>query len=229
MSGVAIALRRHYHQRLTQNPLPGPAEVVAWLGAVQAQDYPGAKWALGLRMQDAADDIVERAFSDGAILRTHVMRPTWHFVTPADIRWMLNLTASRVNAASAYMYRQLELDDALFLRGSAVIARALQGGRQLTRVELGGALAEAGIVAEGARLSYIVMRAELDHRVQRPPARQAVHLCASGRTRSEVQGFGARRSLGGAHPTLLQGSWAGHCAGVCLVIRTDSGRCPQRS
>ena len=162
MSGVAIALRRHYHQRLTQNPLPGPAEVVAWLGAVQAQDYPGAKWALGLRMQDAADDIVERAFSDGAILRTHVMRPTWHFVTPADIRWMLNLTASRVNAASAYMYRQLELDDALFLRGNAVIARALQGGRQLTRVELRGALAEAGIVAEGARLSYIVMRAELD-------------------------------------------------------------------
>src|SRR5205807_2269233 len=105
-----------------------PDEVVAWLGAVQAQDYPGAKWALGLRMQNATDDMIERAFTAGTILRTHVMRPTWHFVTPADIRWLLELTAPRVKAVNAYAHRQLALDDALFLRSNAVIARALQGG-----------------------------------------------------------------------------------------------------
>lgn len=171
MAATAIALQRLYQQRLSQNPFATPGEVVAWLGAVQAQDYLGAKWALGLRMQNATDDVIERAFTDGTILRTHVMRPTWHFVTPADIRWILELTAPRVNAANAYMYRQLELDDALFLRSNAAIAKALQGGQQLTRAELGSALAQAGIVAEGMRLGYIVHRAELDAVVCSGPRR----------------------------------------------------------
>src|SRR3990170_2048414 len=101
---MAIALRRLYQQRLPQDPFATPGEVVPWLGAVQAQDYLGAKWSLGLRMQNATDDSIERAFSDGSILRTHIMRPTWHFVTPADIRWMQELTAARVNAVSATTY-----------------------------------------------------------------------------------------------------------------------------
>ena len=60
---------------------------------MQAQDYLGAKWALGLRLPGTTDAKIEQAFNDGAILRTHVMRPTWHFVAPADIRWLLALTA----------------------------------------------------------------------------------------------------------------------------------------
>ena len=162
MAPVEIALKRLSQQRLAHNPLAAPAEVVAWLGAVQAQDYPGAKWALGLRMQDATDDAIDRAFDSGAILRTHVMRPTWHFITPADIRWMLELTAPRVRAVMASADRRLELDDALFARSNTAIAKALEGGRQLTRAELGAALAEAGIAATGQRLGHIVMRAELD-------------------------------------------------------------------
>ncbi|OGO27879.1 MAG: hypothetical protein A2Z16_07450 [Chloroflexi bacterium RBG_16_54_18] len=158
---MAIALRRLYQQRLSHDLFATPGEVVAWLGAVQAQDYLGAKWSLGLRMKNATDDSIERAFSDGSILRTHIMRPTWHFVTPADIRWMQELTAARVNAVSATTYRQLELDGALFSRSNAAIAKALQGGQQLTRTELGLALAEAGIFAEGLRLALLVSRAEL--------------------------------------------------------------------
>ena len=171
MTSTAIALRRLAQQRLAARPLATAAEVVAWLGAVQAQDYPGAKWALGQRMRAATDDAIERAFSDGAILRTHVMRPTWHFVTPADIRWMLALTAPRVNAAMAYYFRQFELDDALFARTNAVIAAALQGGQHLTRAELGTALARAGINATGTRLAHIVSRAELDAVVCSGPRR----------------------------------------------------------
>ncbi len=137
--------------------------MVQWLGAVQAQDYPGALWAVGLRMQHATEADIEDACADGTILRTHVMRPTWHFVTPADIRWMLALTAPRVNAVSAYAYRTLELDDALFARSNAVLAKALQGGKQLTRVELAITLQQGGIATDDLRrLTYLMMRAELD-------------------------------------------------------------------
>ena len=162
MTAIMIANSRLYQQHLSHHPFLTPAEVVASLGAVQAQDYLGAKWALGLRMQNATDAIVERALTEGTILRTHVMRPTWHFVAPADIRWLLELTASRVKTKLVTMDRRLELDKALLLRSYAVITDALRGGSQLTRVELGSALAQSGIVAKGLRLIHILMHAELD-------------------------------------------------------------------
>lgn len=171
MAPTTIALRRLNQQRLASSPGATPDEVVAWLGAVQAQDFAGAKWALGLRMRNATDAAIERAFADGTILRTHVMRPTWHFVTPATIRWMLELTAARVNAVNAYVYRQVGLDDALFGRANAIIADALQGGQQLTRAQLGTTLAHAGIEAEGLRLGCLLQRAELDAVVCSGPRR----------------------------------------------------------
>ena len=93
-----IADRRFLNQYVTRIGHRRPADVVAWMGAVQAQEYEPAKWGLGLRMRDGAVDAeIDRAFEEGRILRTHVMRPTWHFVTPADIRWLLELTAPRVH------------------------------------------------------------------------------------------------------------------------------------
>ena len=73
---------------LSSHPFQSPDEVVTHLGAVQAQDFAAAKWSVGLRMQKATDAIVEKAFNEGKFLRTHVMRPTWHFIMPEDIRWM---------------------------------------------------------------------------------------------------------------------------------------------
>src|SRR5579864_1172347 len=140
MINLDIAHRRLHNQHITRRTLETPQALVEWLGTVQAQDFAAAKWALGLRLPGVTDDNIEQAFTDGAILRTHVMRPTWHFVSPADIRWLLALTAPRVNALNAYYYRQQELDDALIARTNAVIARALQGRRYLTRAELGHAL-----------------------------------------------------------------------------------------
>lgn len=89
-----VPRQRLLSQRLSRSTFRSAEEVVAWLGAVQAQDYAAAKWALGARMHGATDDDVEQAFARGDILRTHVLRPTWHFVTPHDIRWMLALTAN---------------------------------------------------------------------------------------------------------------------------------------
>ena len=162
MPNLEIAQRRLLNQHIAGAPLAEPCAVVAWLGVVQSQDYPAAKWAVGQRVQDATDTAIEQAFREGAILRTHVLRPTWHFVLPADIRWMLALTAPRVHAAMAYNYRLLELDDALFAESQAVLAKALQGGRQLTRPELVSALQQAGFAADNLRLSHLLIRAELD-------------------------------------------------------------------
>ena len=91
------------------------------------------------------------------------MRPTWHFVTPTDIRWLLALTAPRVHAVNAPRYRELELDDATLKRSRKALTKALHGGQQLTREELGETLEKAGIAeAKGQRLAYIVMHAELE-------------------------------------------------------------------
>lgn len=171
MPPLDIAHQRLHNQRLTGAKFEKPADVVAWLGAVQSQEYLLAKWALGLRSQNMTDADVEHAFNEGHILRTHVMRPTWHFVTPADIRWLLALTAPRVDAVNAYMYRQVELDDTMFRRSNEVIVKALEGGKHLTREELATALEGAGIVAEGFRLSYLMQRAELDALICSGPRR----------------------------------------------------------
>ncbi len=131
-----------------------------------------AKWALGLRLKGATDEVVELAFTNGSILRTHIMRPTWHFVTPADIRWMLALTAPRVNAIGALYFRKLELDQAVFSKSHAAITKALQGGNMLTRDELRGVLEAAGVPTRGPlRMGYIMMRAELDGIISSGPRR----------------------------------------------------------
>jgi hypothetical protein len=158
-----IGLRRLFNQQLTQPTFENPADLVAWLGAVQAQDFAAAKWAVGQRLAGATDTLIEQAVSTGAILRTHVLRPTWHFVAPADIRWLLALTAPHVNALNSTYYRKFELDEPLFRRTNAALTKALQGGQQLTRPELVAVLRQAGIeAADLLRFGLIIMRAELD-------------------------------------------------------------------
>ena len=104
---------------------------------MQAQDYAGARWAVGQRAKGITDAGVEQAFDEGAILRTHILRPTWHFVAPADIRWMLALSGPRVNDVCASAYRTFEIDRTVAARSRRVLERALGGGKQLTRAELG--------------------------------------------------------------------------------------------
>jgi hypothetical protein len=163
-STLDIAHRRLHTQHIAGAPLQTPEDVVRHLSAVQAQDYQAAKWAVGLRLGDnARDSDIDEAFTTGTILRTHVLRPTWHFVLPADIRWLLALTAPRVHVFNAYYYRKLELDDALFARSHAIIRKALENGKHLTRPELGAILEQEGIdTHDGVRLGYILIHAELE-------------------------------------------------------------------
>lgn len=168
---VDITSYRLHNQCLSHNKLNEPADVVSWLGAVQAQDYAGAKWALGQRINNATDTAIEKAFNEGDILRTHMMRPTWHFVSPADIRWIQMLTAPRVHIGSGFMYRKLELDTAIVRKSYAVLEKVLQGRKYLTRSELASEFEKAGIVAAGQRLGYFMMSAELDGVVCSGPRR----------------------------------------------------------
>jgi hypothetical protein len=172
---VNVAAHRLRNQRLVGARFDTPADTVRWLGAVQSQDYPGAKWALALRTRDVDDTVLDRAFDAGAFLRTHVMRPTWHFVAPEDLRWLLALTGPRVHAANAGVYRMCELDAKLLRRAHARFTKALQGGRSLTRQELAAVLEAGGIEASGVRLAYIVMHAELDGLLCSGPMRGKQH------------------------------------------------------
>jgi hypothetical protein len=158
-----IANARLNNQRITRAGKRSPADVVAWLGAVQAQEYAAASWGLGLRMKDGtSEDTLDRALATGDILRTHVLRPTWHFVTPADIRWMLELTRAHVHRRMQTYHRQMGLDAATFSRGAALIERALGDRRCLTRAEIGEELRRAGLALDRIRLSHLAMYAELE-------------------------------------------------------------------
>jgi hypothetical protein len=154
---------RLHNQCLSQTELTSPVEVVSWFGAIQAQDFAGAKWALGQRLKNATEAEIDRAFNEGRILRTHVMRPTWHFVAPADIRWLLMLTAPRVHAANGYQYRALEISPSLIHQSQKILEKALKGGKYLTREELASSLEQAGISSEiQLKVTYLVLSSELD-------------------------------------------------------------------
>jgi len=157
----ALLETRLRNQGLTDPRRRRAADVVGWLGAVQAQDYTGAAWAVSLRSRGLTLSDVDAALASGAIVRTHVLRPTWHFVAPADLRWMLALTGPRVRALMATYDRRLELDSRVYARARRVMERALEGGRHLTRAQLSAALAAAKIPATGQRLAHLVMHAEL--------------------------------------------------------------------
>ncbi|GIG56252.1 hypothetical protein Lfu02_06240 [Longispora fulva] len=157
-----IAAWRMHNQRLWGDPRATPAEVVAGLAAMQAQEFAVARWSVAQRCTGVTAAAMDAAYDAGEILRTHLLRPTWHFALPADLRWLLALTAPRVHALNAYYYRRTELDDAVFARTNALLAGVLAGGNHLTRQELAAFLAGEGIVAAGLRMGYILMRAELD-------------------------------------------------------------------
>jgi len=161
MDKRAILQLRLQNQLLTDKPFKNAADVVTWFGAVQSQDFEGAKWGVAQRINDPVHCGIQGVFDNGQILRTHVLRPTWHFVSPPDIKWMLKLTAPRILAACATVFRQVQLSDKIFKRSNRVIEKTLNEGAR-TRGELKKALEQKGIRTDDIRLICILMRAELD-------------------------------------------------------------------
>lgn len=162
MTVLEVARRRLRHSGLTETPFETPVDVVSHLGAMQAQDYGPAKWSIAQRASSLTDDDLERAVADGSILRTHLLRPTWHFVARDDIRWLLALTGPRVQQQNGPRYRELELDERMLSRCRSAIESALEGENHLTRNEIAEILDRAGIDVSGQRLPYVLMHCELE-------------------------------------------------------------------
>lgn len=166
--------RRLANQRLAGGLFKDPVEAVTALGAVQAQDFYGSLWGLAQRLPKTTERAMEAYFTGGRILRFHVLRPTWHFVAPADVRWMLKLSSHRVHSISGTMYRQLGIDVPTVKKTFKIIEKALRGGNMLTRNELGAMLDKGGVKVgkgDGMRLGYLMFHAELEALVTSGPRR----------------------------------------------------------
>jgi len=158
---ASVVRRRLREQRLTGEPFATPAQAVAWSGAVQAQEHAEALWSLGMRVRDHDEAAVRSACDRGEIIRTHVLRPTWHFVAAADLRWMLRLTGARVQAKDAGRLRTLGLDEGTLGHIHELFASTLADGEPRTRRELATVLEAAGIDTDGQRIAHAVLHAEL--------------------------------------------------------------------
>lgn len=156
----SIVARRLAAHRLV-DPSGSVVELVQYLGAVQAQDRAGCRWAVGLRT-GATDAEVQRALDEARVLRTHAMRGTWQLVAPADVHWLLGLVGPRVLASAKRRFEELGLDDRVAKRSREVLEKALSDGHHRTRDEMAEVLNGARIDTSGQRLSHLLYRAELE-------------------------------------------------------------------
>jgi len=157
-----IAAIRLISQQIEGTAFKTAKDIVHWMGAMQAQDYNMAKWAIGLRLPGLTDKLLEGAIDKGEIIRTHLLRPTWHFVSAEAIYWMLELTAPQIKTAQKTRLKQLEITDEIINKSHGLLEKALEGGQHLTREELRTKFEKAKIATGENRLSHLLLRAELD-------------------------------------------------------------------
>jgi hypothetical protein len=162
MTSREVAHLRIANQQMAGTHFTRPADLVQWMSCMQAQDFHMAKWAVGCRLREMSDASVEQDFNDGKILRTHVLRPTWHFVCPADIRWLLKLSAPKVKAMCRIYHQKLGIDHAILRQSKKIITKALNKHGRLTREELSSILHKEKINVSESRVGHLLMDAELD-------------------------------------------------------------------
>lgn len=153
---------RLLNQQLLNPLFREPKELVSWMGAMQAQNYSMVKWAVGMRLKSATIQAVEKALHEGEILRTHVMRPTWHLVAAEDIRWMLKLSAQRIISANDSFAKGYDLDipNELYTKAHDLLEKILCGKKSLTKQEIAEHFNRSGIVADNHRMTRFMARAE---------------------------------------------------------------------
>lgn len=162
MTLTEISDNRLINQRVYTPDIHSVKDLVTWMGAIQAQDFTMAKWAVGIRMKDSTNETIEAAFNKGEIIRTHLLRPTWHLVSSDDIYWMLELTAPKIKSSLSLRRQRLGLSSEVLSKTNAIIEKALSGGFVLTREELAEKFHDANIKTDENRLSHIMFSAELD-------------------------------------------------------------------
>lgn len=173
-----VARRRLDGLLLAGTDLAAPHEVVGRLTAMQAQDHPRGRWSIAQRTLAPSAATVDAAFNDGEILRTHLLRPTWHYVTPGNLRWLIKISGPRVDRAISSKYRQLELDPPTLRRAVDVIGASTADGPK-TRDELATALNNQRISTAGERITFVLMHAELAGVICSGPMRRRQHTYAA--------------------------------------------------
>ena len=162
MDSTDIVIARLISQQITGSKFTTVKDLVGWMGALQAQDYAMSKWALGVRLPGAILQDIETAIDAGDILRTHVLRPTWHLVSASDIYWMLALSAPQIKSSLKSRHLQLGLSETVLKQSSTLIEKALSGGKHLTREELLAEFKNAKMATDDNRASHLLLMAELD-------------------------------------------------------------------
>lgn len=162
MNASEIARLRLSNQQLIGSTLKTPQEIVSWMGAVQAQDFNMAKWALGVRLSGLNNQLVEDALNKGDLVRTHMLRPTWHLVAGDDIHWMLALSRPRLSSAAKSYNKMVGLTDLVREKAQDIIQQALEFGKHLTRPQLGKILKDKGVEVNLHQLNHIMFGAELN-------------------------------------------------------------------
>lgn len=157
-----IANFRLLNQQISQRQFNKPEDLVRWMGALQAQDFPMSRWAIGIRLTNSTELTINKAINEAKIIRTHVLRPTWHIVCADDLRWMLALTAPRIRASMKSRHRDLELNNTVLKKTNKLIEKALNGSNHLTRDDLVAVFQNAKIATDDNRAAHILMNAELD-------------------------------------------------------------------
>lgn len=155
---------RLLNQQLLNPTYRHPKELVSWMGAIQAQDNTMVKWAVGIRLKSGTMKAVEKALHDGEILRTHVMRPTWHLVAAEDIRWMLKLSEQRLKSIynSYAKGGGLDISEALITKSNTLLEKILCGNKSLTKQEITEYFERSGIPADTHHINRFMSRAEVE-------------------------------------------------------------------
>lgn len=151
-----IARLRLIAQRIAGPGVSSAADVVRWMGALQAQNYPGALTSVALRTASGTRQAVEAALDAGEIVRSWPIRGTLHLMAAGDLPWILPLTAQRVLASAGRRRAQLGIDDAILDRAQTVVQQCLAGGHRLRRVEMLARWEEAGLSISGQRGYYLL-------------------------------------------------------------------------
>lgn len=157
-----ISRLRLLSQQVAATKFKSAKEIVWWMGAMQTQDYNMALWAIGVRLQGSTEKHVQDAIDRGDIIRTHLLRPTWHFVSADDIYWMLEIAAPNILGSLKSRHRELELTDDIIKKSNKLIEKALTGNKHLTKDELINDLEKAKIATNDQRAAHILLHAELD-------------------------------------------------------------------
>ena len=172
MTPSEITHMRLYNQQIEGSVCTTPKELVSKMGAIQAQDFAMAKWAIGQRIPDTTQISIETAYDAGDIIRTHLMRPTWHLVSSDDIYWMLELTAPQIRRILKTNDKRLELTDQVFVKTNTILEKVLSNECSMTRDELVQEFENVHVRTDENRLSHILMHAELDGVVCSGPIRK---------------------------------------------------------